>query len=232
MDLGDLFEHVHTAAEALFEDDVAKKIFIALSKAGPSLLSAEDVAEQLKRKAQSQSLDAQSVSNFFSKLRRAGKGALPGIFVEECRGNEANDRSSNGAQTCAWSLAPSCTWHLTTAQVLREQGLSILREHQCCTLQAGQLLYNHSPRLSVACILLCFIYACFCSYAGFIAQELVQKLEEDGSMVLQPFGDLKQDIVLLALAQNVHLDGNKVTLREDSARRRPGVSTVASSMSV
>ncbi|CAL8466277.1 g5813 [Coccomyxa elongata] len=173
IDLGDLFEHAHAAAEILCDDEVVKDVFIVLSKVGSQYLKAEDIAKRVKGKI-ALGKDIQSVATVVDRRCRNANGLAQGLFVEECVHLDSGCAASDGPTAGAWKLAPRCTWHKRApADLLKERSYEILR-----------------------------------SSNGVTPQELVSMLEEAGFEGLQPFGDLKGDIVVLAV------QGPKAVLRD------------------
>ncbi|BDA51374.1 probable lysine-specific demethylase 3A at C-terminar half [Coccomyxa sp. Obi] len=182
VDLGDLFEHAHAAAEVLCDDEVAKDVFIVLSKVGSQYLKAEDIAKRVKGKKEL-GRDIQSVATVFDRTCRNANRVAPGLFVEECVHLNSGCAASNGLTAGAWKLAPKCNWHKRApAELLKERTYEILRSRNAIT-----------------------------------PQELVNMLEEDGFEGLEPFGNLKGDIVVLAVqGPKAVLTDGKIVLNSEA----------------
>lgn len=108
VDLGDLFEHAHCAAEVICDDDTAKDVFRVLSKVGSQYLRTNDIARQLTGKAEDSSRDAQRVASFLNKVHRDTVGKSPGLFVEQYPHHDSAQSANHGVRTGAWRLAPRC----------------------------------------------------------------------------------------------------------------------------
>ena len=140
VDLGDLFEHAHAAAEVLFDDNIAKDVFRVLSKAGSQYLQAKDIARQLTGRAEDSSTEAQRIACFLNKIHEDTVGKSPCLFVEECLHHDSVHGAKHGVRTGAWRLAPRCNWHRKApAELLKERALEILRSKSGCTPQASLL---------------------------------------------------------------------------------------------
>lgn len=213
VDLGDLFEHAHAAAEVLCDDEISKDVFIVLSRVGSQYLTAEEIAKQLKGK-KSSGRDLHSVATVFDRTCRNANTLAPGLFVEEPVNLTSGCAANDGPAPSAWKLAPRCSWHKKApTELLKAQSYDILRSSNGITPQAGlplQLL-----TLTCSCALVRLLTQATHSTEYLIdksvllaMQELVNMLEETGFEGLQPFGNLKGDIVVLAV------QGPKAVLRD------------------
>lgn len=149
VDLGDLFEHAHAAAEVFCDDEISRDVFIMLSRVGSRYLPAKDIVKQLKGR------DLQSVAAVFDRTRRNANRLAPCLFVEERVLNftqSSGCAASDGPTAGAWKLAPRCTWHKRApAELLKERAYEILRSSNGITPQASLTL--HPVIITCSCAL-------------------------------------------------------------------------------